>query len=82
LLAVVTLFLMFFARGERPPDDAWSGIFYSNHDDPAVFVPKRYGIGYTLNFGNPWSWFVLVLIFAAVAAPLLLSVAFMRHLPR
>ena len=49
------------APGERPPDEGWSGPFYSNPDDPALFVPKRYGIGYTLNFGNPWSWIVVAL---------------------
>lgn len=82
LLAALSLLLLLFARGQRPPEDAWKGIFYSNPDDPAVFVPKRHGIGYTLNFGNPWSWLVLVLIFAAVAAPLILSAGLMRHLPR
>jgi uncharacterized membrane protein len=35
------------------------GIFCSNPDDPALVVPKRFGVGYTLNFGNPWSWAVL-----------------------
>ena len=54
---------------QKPPEEGWSGIFYSNPNDPALFVPKRYGIGYTLNFGNPWSWIVLALIFATVAVP-------------
>jgi uncharacterized membrane protein len=26
---------------------------YNNPDDPTVFVPKRYGIGWTVNFGQP-----------------------------
>jgi uncharacterized membrane protein len=82
LLAASSLLLLLFARGKRPPDDAWKGIFYSNSRDPAVFVPKRYGIGYTLNFGNPWSWLIVVLIFAAVMAPLLLSVNLMHQLPK
>jgi uncharacterized membrane protein len=28
-------------------------IFYNNPDDPEVFVPKRYGLGWTVNFGHP-----------------------------
>ena len=38
----------------RDDDRYWSGgIFYNNPDDPAVFVPKRYGLGWTVNFGHP-----------------------------
>lgn len=29
------------------------GGFYVNRDDPSIFVEKRFGIGYTINFGNP-----------------------------
>lgn len=29
------------------------GIFYVNKDDPSILVEKRFGIGYTINFGNP-----------------------------
>ena len=27
--------------------------FYNNPDDPAIFVPKRVGVGYTINIGRP-----------------------------
>ncbi len=38
----------------RDDDRYWyGGIFYNNPDDPAVFVPRRYGSGWTINFGNP-----------------------------
>jgi uncharacterized membrane protein len=38
----------------RDDDQYWyGGIFYNNPDDPAVFVPKRYGLGWTVNFGRP-----------------------------
>jgi uncharacterized membrane protein len=42
----------------RADDDAlWkAGIFYCNPDDPAVFVPKRFGIGWTINWARPLSW--------------------------
>jgi len=79
-ISIVSVWLM--PKKERPPDSAWSGPFYSNREDPSIFVPKRYGIGYTLNFANPWSWVVLFLIVAAATAPLVLSSIFLRHLPR
>jgi uncharacterized membrane protein len=83
LLGVLAVLLPLFVRtGKRPPDEAYKGIFYSNPDDPALFVPKRYGIGYTLNFGNPWSWAVLALIILMVALPFVLSVGMVRQLPR
>ena len=38
----------------RDDDRYWyADIFYNNPDDPAVFVPKRFGLGWTVNFGNP-----------------------------
>ena len=80
LLGVLAVLLSVFARTKPPPDDGWKGIFYSNPDDPALFIPKRFGIGYTLNFGNPWSWVLLALILAMVALPLGLSIANIRGL--
>lgn len=44
------------------------GAFYVNRDDPSVFVEKRFGIGYTINFGNPKAVALLVLFLVAVAA--------------
>ena len=38
----------------RDDDRYWrSGLFYVNREDPALFVPRRFGIGWTFNFGNP-----------------------------
>ena len=38
----------------RDDDRYWyGGIFYNNPDDPDVFVPKRYGLGWTVNLGHP-----------------------------
>ncbi len=51
--------------GDRTDDANWrAGIFYVNREDPALFVEKRFGIGYTLNFGNPWSWVMMALLAA------------------
>lgn len=49
------------------------GRIYLNPEDPALWVEKRFGIGWTLNFGNRWSWLVLGLLLApALLAPVLL----------
>ena len=78
LLGVLAVLISVFGRAQAPPPDGWKGIFYYKPDDPALFVPKRYGIGYTLNFGNSWSWVVLALILAMVALPIGLSIASVR----
>lgn len=38
-------------------DDArWrDGVFYANADDPALVVPKRFGVGWTLSWARPTS---------------------------
>ena len=42
-------------------DDRWyGGVFYVNREDPSVVVPKRFGIGWTLNMGRPASWAIVV----------------------
>lgn len=54
------------AHGDRTPDTCWKlGIFYVNPADPSVFVAKRFGIGYTVNFGNRWTWAILGMILLA-----------------
>ncbi len=53
--------------GDRTPDHCWKwGMFYINPDDPALFVEKRFGLEYTVNLGNPWSW---VLVPATIVIP-------------
>ena len=42
------------------------GIFYFNKTDSRVFVPKRFGIGYTVNLSKPSVWVVIVLILMIV----------------
>jgi hypothetical protein len=75
LLAVFSYVAAMKARpNESTPDRCWkAGIFYINPEDPSLFVSKRLGIGYTLNFGNPWSWVVLAIILLAAAAPIVLT---------
>ncbi|WP_040337632.1 DUF1648 domain-containing protein [Candidatus Blastococcus massiliensis] len=42
------------ARAEAPDDDRFwpGGLAYVNRDDPSVWVPKRVGIGWTVNLGS------------------------------
>ncbi|HTI14437.1 MAG TPA: DUF5808 domain-containing protein [Dictyobacter sp.] len=62
----------------RNDDRYWlGGLFYSNPDDPALFVEKRFGIGWTINFGNPQAkWWILgflaVILIFVVLPPLFL----------
>lgn len=56
----------------RDDDRYWiGGIFYNNPDDPAVLVPKRYGLGWTVNFGNPLG---RLFLFATLLIPLALLI--------
>ncbi|MEU6173771.1 DUF5808 domain-containing protein [Streptantibioticus parmotrematis] len=57
-----------------PDDDRFwrAGLFYFNRSDPAVLVPKRFGVGRTVNFANPRAVLALVaLVSASVVVPLL-----------
>jgi hypothetical protein len=47
------------------------GLFYVNARDERIWIPKRLGIGWTLNFGRPAGWLMLGLLLA----PLLLLLA-------
>ena len=58
-------------------DDHWKGgVFYVNRDDSALFVPKRFGIGYTLNFGHATAWVIMGLV---LVLPLILALFAMHH---
>jgi uncharacterized membrane protein len=47
--------------GNRDEDRFWKfGIFYYNPDDAALFVEKRFGIGWTCNFARPVAWVLLI----------------------
>lgn len=50
-------------------DERWRlGLFYVNREDPSVVVPRRFGIGWAMNWGNPKSWGLAALLVAAIAA--------------
>jgi uncharacterized membrane protein len=48
-------------HGDATPDHAWIfGVYYVNPRDPAMWVENRFGIGYTLNFGNWRAWLLII----------------------
>jgi hypothetical protein len=52
--------------GDRTADRYWKlGVFYFNPDDSAIFVEKRFGLGYSLNFARPTTWGIMALLLIA-----------------
>lgn len=57
----------------RDDDQYWkAGLFYYNADDPKLFVDKRFGVGWTLNFARPGVWVIAVVILAVAIVPVLM----------
>jgi uncharacterized membrane protein len=53
----------------KDDDDFYKlGIFYYNPNDPSIFVEKRFGIGWSLNFGNKNAIIFLVLLLIVIMA--------------
>ena len=51
----------------RDDDSFWkAGMIYYNRDDPSVIVPKRFGIGYTVNYGNPLIKIAILILLASL----------------
>lgn len=51
----------------RDNDRFWKlGIFYVNPEDPALFLPERFGVGWTMNWGRPSAWVVLGVLVVAI----------------
>ena len=43
--------------------EGWKlGVFYYNPDDKRMFLPKRTGLGMTINFARPWSIILTILL--------------------
>ena len=54
---------------DRTSDRYWKlGMIYVNPNDPAILVEQRFGIGWTVNFGNPRSLLVLLGVALGTAA--------------
>jgi uncharacterized membrane protein len=44
----------------------WYGPFYINKNDKRVFLPKRWGWGFTINLGSPVGFILTVALFAYI----------------
>ena len=76
VVRVIRINRTLMSGGDGTPDQCWKlGFLYFNPADPAIFVEKRLGIGYTCNFGNVTTWLLLGLI-----ALLSLTPVFLRFL--
>ena len=52
----------------------YGGVIYANRDDPAVWVPKRFGVGWTVNMARPVVWVgAVILLLVAIGLPFALS---------
>ncbi len=76
-LALAFLFRKFSKlRGpvDPTPNECWkAGMIYYNPGDAALFVARRDSVGFTLNFGNRWSWVLSgFLAFVLISGPLIL----------
>jgi len=58
----------------RDDDKHWkAGVFYFNKEDPALFLEKRFGVGWTINLARPLAWgLFLAIILLPIGLALLL----------
>lgn len=87
LVAVIAVTMIYGQNGARllrrmeepesmPVDDDryWKlGIFYWNRDDASLFVPERFGIGWTMNLGRPSAWAIIIGFVVVTAAFIIFS---------
>ncbi len=65
------------AAGDGTPDECWKfGALYFNPDDAALWVEKRVGIGYTMNFAHISAWIIMAL---TLLVPLTLGLMALRN---
>jgi uncharacterized membrane protein len=63
--------------GHADKVEGYHVLYYSNVNDPRLWVPKLGGIGMTINFAHRWAWPMMLLLLGApiaLAAVSLLSV--------
>ncbi|WP_345447826.1 DUF1648 domain-containing protein [Arthrobacter gyeryongensis] len=90
ILAAVAVAVVVFAGNNRASDEGeedtglthreddkyWrSGLFYVNREDHALMVPRRFGLGWTLNFGNPRTAMILAGVVALIGLVITLRFA-------
>jgi uncharacterized membrane protein len=64
------------AGSDRDDDRLWkAGLFYVNRNDPAIVVPARFGVSWTLNLGNRAAWLIIAGIIAVPAGLEVIGIA-------
>ncbi len=59
----------------RDDDRYWyGGVVYYNPDDPDPVVPKRYGLGWTVNFGHRLGKLFLLIMVGMILLPVVLAI--------
>ena len=57
---------------DRDDDRYWKlGQFYVNKNDPAIFIEKRFGIGWTNNWAHPLSWGLVLVLIIIIVIPII-----------
>lgn len=61
---------------DAPDDDHYwkGGLVYVNRRDPALLVPKRFGVGWTINLGHPAGVAIGVVILLIIAGSITLAI--------
>ena len=85
LIVIAALLFVPFGRSDSKRDEPrytgpifhddsryWYGIVYYNPDDPDVIIPKRYGFGWTVNFGHPMGKLIAVVLLIMLLLPLVI----------
>lgn len=55
-------------------DASWKlGIIYFNKEDASIFVEKRFGVGFTINFARPISWLIIAIIVIIIIGALIIG---------
>ncbi|WP_342462898.1 DUF5808 domain-containing protein [Ureibacillus sp. FSL K6-8385] len=73
ILAGTAILMVIVGRSDKYPSESmeeglmdasddkyWkAGLFYFNKNDPSIFVEKRFGVGWTINFANPVGYLII-----------------------
>ncbi|MEV6925850.1 DUF5808 domain-containing protein [Dactylosporangium sp. NPDC051485] len=54
-------------------DRYWYGFIYANPDNPNLIVPKRLGLGWTVNFGHRRAWQAVFGVLAFIAVSIIIG---------
>jgi uncharacterized membrane protein len=64
----------------RAPAEGYRGLIYKNPKDERLWVPKRFGWGWTLNFAHPAAWpTMLLLVSPAIIVLIVALLTTARH---